>query len=168
MLIDTKPDPRELPSETLVARFAGSPWLFRFANSEVVRAKFAIRIDPTFEDAWDYLDGAPGGAFGGVVLAYAALWQRLERDPRPVAKRPWEALSAQTRRGYTGPMHSVFGVPRDPAAEASFYAQANSDELAILRRHPKRGTYVVRGHAYRVMLSSFGGGAWASTWQVHE
>ena len=139
-------------------------WRLMYGNSDVLLERFLVHTSRTYEEELSYLAGAPGGVGGSVARNYAALWQRLERDPRPVAKKSWSELSPQTRRGYTGPMHKVFGVPRNAAAEAAFYAQANADELAILRRHPRPGTIIVKHQAFRLL--SAGVAAWATTWQA--
>lgn len=165
------PEPPEDPDtgRPVRARFEGVLWEAHFGDTDIVRERFQIVPFNSAEDAWSDIEESH---FGGESAAgYVCMWNHLRRG-LPARKKGWRQLSDRTRAGYIGPMRSVFGL-RSEAEFERFYREADTDEMAILRRHRRPGTVIIRGHAYRRSEPRRGRQGewpppWCLTWKVHE
>lgn len=145
-----------------LARAGGHVWSLEAGPADLWPGAPHTRtvLFPSRAAAERYISGAPPQ----VQLEYVSLWQRLERDPKPVAKKSWATLSPTTKRGYRGKMRTVFGLTTE-AQYAEFYARANHEEMGVLRRKPYRGEAIARDKGVRPGIYH-GGDEWATTWSM--
>lgn len=197
--LDEVPDPNGPPPRVngaeVIGHFAGHTWAAYFGNPHVIEGTFQLLTHDWFSEAqavdrgeislrpaWEYLQGAPGGALGPIVGYAACVWLMVEEvQGPPAAKRSWADLSERTKQGYRGKMRHGLGIGRegwngrryqDPAQKATAERQfaayyASATDLRFLRRHPpKASANITSSHRWSPISHGGSGWAWASTWKA--
>ena len=101
-IISEIPDPNDpqLSRPARVRTWDGERYVAYFGDTSSVDERFKAVYFQSFEQAWDYLEGAPQG-IQGIALGGSpkvCLWRHYDIG-EPVAKKSWDTLSERTRQG---------------------------------------------------------------------